>query len=746
MKKSIKKIAAMLTALSMLAGLGACGEKNESVSAPVSESAGSVAPVEVQTLGDYIIPSSWTQNSIDDGNFAYVTEAAESDGSYETDELGHLYCQEDDAEQQTITVSVCNGDGDALYSVRVPYLQPVTDPANQGDYLTACVPLDDCLWVVHDHVSHDPETETDDGETVLQQWDTQGNLTRSVPVSDFDVNGQDSFVLDLAAGENGELLLVLSGAIVFLDETGTEIARQETEQDAWYRVRRDSGGRCYFMNEGVSTELYTVDWENHALGQLVLETSENGTLQAGGGDYDFFLVGSDKLMGLSLSAGTMTEILRWESCGLTGSVSRVEYVDEEQFLVTVGSMLSEGERLYLRRVPASEVPEKTALYLAVPLVYYEDMPDRDWSESLDQMITEEMNIFNRNSGEYQLQVVTYTSASDLQLLMQSDNPPDLICWDGDWLEQPPSAQIYGAKGYLVDLEPLVEADSELNMSDFIPRCIELLKETYGGLYLFPKEFYGTAVMAKKEYVGDIENWTLEDFCRIAEALPEGVQVWDVSGRDLLEMLLQTGMGEFVDYQAGTCNFETQEFYDLLNVCRDKCPQEEGNADGDYLITGAQAIFGCYGQFAEELMVPAREQGLTMIGYPGARGNGMNLTFRGMLSITVSSPHQEAAWSFLRELMTYEFQTNGHPMTSMRQDAFNEKEDRYAAMYPDAVSAEDYAAVKELPYDAGSTTVYDSPPEQIILEESQAFFAGDKTAEDTAKIIQNRVSIYLGEQS
>lgn len=33
---------------------------------------------------------------------------------------------------------------------------------------------------------------------------------------------------------------------------------------------------------------------------------------------------------------------------------------------------------------------------------------------------------------------------------------------------------------------------------------------------------------------------------------------------------------------------------------------------------------------------------------------------------------------------------------------------------------------------------------IINEESGAFFAGQKSAEETARIIQNRVSVYIGE--
>lgn len=35
-------------------------------------------------------------------------------------------------------------------------------------------------------------------------------------------------------------------------------------------------------------------------------------------------------------------------------------------------------------------------------------------------------------------------------------------------------------------------------------------------------------------------------------------------------------------------------------------------------------------------------------------------------------------------------------------------------------------------------------EGVVLEESQAYFKGDKTAEDVASIIQNRVQLFLDE--
>ena len=40
--------------------------------------------------------------------------------------------------------------------------------------------------------------------------------------------------------------------------------------------------------------------------------------------------------------------------------------------------------------------------------------------------------------------------------------------------------------------------------------------------------------------------------------------------------------------------------------------------------------------------------------------------------------------------------------------------------------------------------YDSSLNEIITEEAKAYFAGDKTVDETCKIIQNRASTYIKE--
>lgn len=738
----MKKCVPILLILCLLLSLGACGGKTESLVSTSAKEPEPIPSVELAADGDYIIPAQWTNNSINDGNYAYVTESAE-ETLLTNDGLGHRYRVDNDEDRQVISVEVTKLDGTLLYSLEIPYLASISEGEQASDYLGEYVCLEDSLWVNHYRNFYDPEQETGNWEGYLEHWDAQGNQLAKLPLTDYDVNQEDNPLTALTLGKDNGLLMVSRKELLFLSETGEIVNRTEVPQDSWLGACRDSSGRAYLFDSMATNTLYTIDWENHALGQPLFETEYNARILPGGGDYDFFLVNETMLSGAALATGTVTEILRWADYDLTASVGSVEYVDEETFLISVSSMMGDSEILYLRRVPASEVPEKETVYLAYPLAEIEDAPDRSWTETADATLIDQINRFNRSNGECRIEVVTFGSATDLQLLMQSDTPPDLICWDGDWLESPPSARLYAAKGYLADLEPLLQQDEEFSMDDLIPRCVELLRETYGGMYVLPYAFYARTIMAPREYVGEDMGWTLEEFCNMANSLPDDVTLWSSGADTLLSMILSTNGSRFVDYEAGTCDFENQTFIDLLNVCRDRCT--EGDDTEDDLLQ-VIPIMGQFAQFTYNNLLPAKAAGKTMIGYPGAEGNGMCLTFQQCMSITASAKHPDAAWQFLRMFLSDDVQKETHIFTPIREDIYQELENDMVKNNPDEATQEEYAEAIAMPYDAGCVMVYDDPAMEIALEEAAAFFAGDKTAEDTAGVIQSRVSIYLGEQS
>ena len=63
-----------------------------------------------------------------------------------------------------------------------------------------------------------------------------------------------------------------------------------------------------------------------------------------------------------------------------------------------------------------------------------------------------------------------------------------------------------------------------------------------------------------------------------------------------------------------------------------------------------------------------------------------------------------------------------------------------------VTQDDVDKVLELIDNIDITMSYDTSIMNIITEESSTFFAGQKSAEDTARIIQDRVRTYVSEQS
>ena len=72
------------------------------------------------------------------------------------------------------------------------------------------------------------------------------------------------------------------------------------------------------------------------------------------------------------------------------------------------------------------------------------------------------------------------------------------------------------------------------------------------------------------------------------------------------------------------------------------------------------------------------------------------------------------------------------------------DDFYIEVY--AMSEEQEAQLRELVGSVERCYRYDQNIMNLVTEESADFFAGNKTAEQAASLIQDRVSIYVAEQS
>lgn len=188
---------------------------------------------------------------------------------------------------------------------------------------------------------------------------------------------------------------------------------------------------------------------------------------------------------------------------------------------------------------------------------------------------------------------------------------------------------------------------------------------------------------------------------------------------------------------------------------------------------------------------------TFIGFPDESGNGATFTGVGTgFAITTACKEKDAAWDFISKYMTEEYQsddgywyempTNKAAFDKMMEaertpDFPKNKEENDNRWIPEgvvytyskgvtnaqgfsetpksyvwndsnggqtpvyAMTDEEYNAIMELFKNTTTFARYDSSITDILTEEVQAYFEGQKSAEETAKMLQSRIKLYVNEQ-
>ena len=162
--------------------------------------------------------------------------------------------------------------------------------------------------------------------------------------------------------------------------------------------------------------------------------------------------------------------------------------------------------------------------------------------------------------------------------------------------------------------------------------------------------------------------------------------------------------------------------------------------------------------------------VTLIGFPAKEGNGAVITPNNVYMISSKSKNQDGAWQFLRYYLTDEYQKDSNDSWSLpiKKDALKEKINKgtekpywinsdggkeyyeYTAWLGDEEVTLDPLTQEQADdlynYIWSVTQAYysDDSLNNIITEESAAFFSGQKSAQDVADIIQSRAQIYINE--
>ena len=201
----MKRISIFLSVILLLTLCG-CGEQPEPISGAelVSPAPSEVPAVEIdENAYGYLIPSSWTENSVNDESWGYVTQEAEP-GLNATRQGDILVAQSYDEEARLPVILRYDLDGNEtariLMEIDTKY-ESVQDPCFLGDE----------LWLIHNYytpVDPDQEAGEMDTRTVLECRDLSGALLEQRDLAEFPEAGEEMFISSMSPTPEGHLLIL----------------------------------------------------------------------------------------------------------------------------------------------------------------------------------------------------------------------------------------------------------------------------------------------------------------------------------------------------------------------------------------------------------------------------------------------------------------------------------------------------------------------------------------------------------
>lgn len=791
-----RHIAIALLALCLL--LTACGKKQETVpgGAPVAAAyASELIPLDLPL-------TELTASAASSGNLYLAgmeEEAPEEGADDEISSAGSFSFSSSVADDGSFTFSTGAGRA-ALYRMDTAAGEPVKLEGytpGEGASIAAIVPCEDgSLWVLERAAGGmdglDLDKLEDMGSVV---YDLGGGNWKSQVWRKLDAAGGQELdrvdITDLAAKlgvdavadtrmDREDRLYAAAGSSVTVLDTGLSVLFTCTGRDTVERLVSLTGGVGAVTGDENGRTVYPIDPESHALGSAHPLTGSAGRIYDGNEKYDFFYSSGDSLYGWPAEKAAPEKLLSWSGAG----------VDKSQ--VEVLALLPDGQGAaalrdsggwpvsytLARLTPAGEdtLAGRTVLTLA--------------TMGLNSETRARVLEFNRTSSRCRIEVRDYSeynTAGDASAGLGKLNTEILAGDMPDLLDV--SAEIplrrYASRDLLEDLWPYIESDAELGREKVMERPLEAA-ELEGKLYqVFPRFAIETAAGAPAA-VGDKMGWNLEDLKAALAKQPAGCGILGAGEtRDsIFETMFGDSLDQFVEWETGRAGFDSPDFRAILEFCASFPAQAQPSGEDTDAYTrvagGEQLLLPVYlNDFQSVQLYRALfGGGVTFTGYPSEGGSGVRFSVDGGLAMSASCADKEGAWSFLRqtllpsgeELPGLDFPVN---RAEFEQKAAKSMEFSYVkdetgntvtgpdgepmlegtafvfvggqAVMLKPASQADYEQVMALYEAADGLVSRDENIWTIVRDCAEAYFAGDRTAEDTIGAIQNRVTLYLNEQ-
>ncbi len=588
----------------------------------------------------------------------------------------------------------------------------------------------------------------------------------------------------LAADGAGNVYVLVQNVICRIDGEGNLTGRYSTAEwqdpfgseyllEAW-------DGEVYYINVGQQRNIFRITGDGAGLKkEEALKgyfNTPNLSLYPGQGQ--ILLAETDGVLyGYSGEQEGLKPLLKWEDSNLNGSqVYQVAQLPGGELLVSTASNGFSERHLYLlSHTSAEELPEKEIVVLASLFP-----SDRLREAAVD---------FNRMDGPYRVTVESYganfeypgdqdVNKGAYARLNSSISSGQADILDLTYLD----FNQYAVKDAFLDLFPYLEKGS-LKKEDFLDNVLE--GYTVDGKQLcIPRRFYFRTVAGRASEVGTEPGWTAEELMALADAGGKSAVVGNQDGVDMVGGLFAGYCLEgFIDWEKRECSFDSAGFRGLLRWIREHT--EDGIFEMSYSSKVPQELFlreEYIHSFLDCLVLTMKfGEDITLVGYPSGDGTaGIRAKATDTLGILSSTSHKDGAWAFLEYYLSREDDEYQEKFFTRKSLLQKQAEDAVEPFYvPDGaggwLTGEDgsyVTAEKGKIYIEGEPIPYEYVPREqvdavleaignidftpesvqeqaivdILVQEAAGYFNGEKSLDETVRVIQNRVQLVLGEQT
>ena len=497
-------------------------------------------------------------------------------------------------------------------------------------------------------------------------------------------------------------------------ETGDKVAVLDKDLKVLFSMDADTWGEFITLGDGTigvrrrnsdgAFVATSIDKEAKGWGKDYPLPASADNIYSGSADHLFYYGSGESLYGYDAETGEGERLLSWSSADINvDCLSFFTFLADGRVAAMTQNWGWEGEDpsvelAVLEETDASTLADKTILTYATMGLG----SDQRSAIIKFNKTNPSCRIEIRDYSEYATEEDYQAGLTKLNTEILSGNVPDIIDVNRLPLRQ------YGAKGLLEDLWPYIDSDPDISREGLMERVFTAAEQD-GKLYRVFDSFGISTVIGSRKVVGDDVSWTLADLRAALASMPEGCTIFgegDIKDQ-MLSSVLSSNLDSYVDWDNGTCSFDSDAFKAALEFCNsfpaefdwENYEHDDSNSEPARIASGRQMLqdqmissFGDIQMY--EAMFAAAEGGLknytidygtssggsmtvvvggdgasfsrdgytsqrlipgryiTYVGYPMEDGRcGSSFTVYGnSLAMSSACKDKEAAWSFMRELL------------------------------------------------------------------------------------------------